>query len=93
MLTGGIRFKNYKIKAKSHEVKKKLGSLIKEKNEILNSLGKGYKNSFSRSFTSRYKKFYNFRVVGLGGSTLGSQAIYQFLSKKIKKNFKFIDNL
>ena len=31
MLTGGIRFKNYKIKAKSHEVKKKLGSLIKEK--------------------------------------------------------------
>ena len=93
MLTSGIRFKSFKIKAKSHEVKKKLGSLIREKNEILNSLGKGYKNSFSRSFISRYKKFYNFRVVGLGGSTLGSQAIYQFLSKKIKKNFKFIDNL
>ena len=56
MLTSGIRFKSFKIKAKSHEVKKKLRFLIKEKNEILNSLGRGYKNSFSRSFISRYKK-------------------------------------
>ena len=93
MLTSGIRFKSFKIKAKSHEVKKKLRFLIKEKNEILNSLGRGYKNSFSKSFISRYKKFDNFRVIGLGGSTLGSQAIYQFLSQKIKKNFRFIDNL
>jgi glucose-6-phosphate isomerase len=29
----------------------------------------------------------------MGGSTLGSQAIYDFLSHKIKKNFVFIDNL
>ncbi len=93
MLTSGIRFKNFKIKAKSQEVKKKFKFLIKENNEILKSLSKNYKNTFSKNFVSRYKKFYNFRVVGLGGSTLGSQAIYQFLSKKIKKNFKFIDNL
>ncbi len=29
----------------------------------------------------------------MGGSTLGAQAIYDFLKKKIKKNFFFIDNL
>ena len=29
----------------------------------------------------------------MGGSTLGSQAIYDFLNHKIKKNFVFIDNL
>ena len=29
----------------------------------------------------------------MGGSTLGAQTIYQFLSEKIKKNFSFIDNL
>ena len=29
----------------------------------------------------------------MGGSTLGAQAIYDFLKKKIKKNFKFVDNL
>jgi glucose-6-phosphate isomerase len=29
----------------------------------------------------------------MGGSTLGAQAIYDFLKKKIKKNFLFVDNL
>jgi glucose-6-phosphate isomerase len=29
----------------------------------------------------------------MGGSTLGTQAIYNFLGKKIKKNFLFVDNL
>ena len=29
----------------------------------------------------------------MGGSTLGAQAIYAFLKHKIKKKFKFIDNL
>ena len=35
----------------------------------------------------------NFRVIGMGGSTLGSQTIYDFLKHKIKKRFTFIDNL
>ena len=29
----------------------------------------------------------------MGGSSLGAQAIFEFLKKKIKKNFLFIDNL
>ena len=29
----------------------------------------------------------------MGGSTLGAQAIYDFLKKKIKKKFIFVDNL
>ena len=29
----------------------------------------------------------------MGGSTLGAEAIYQFLNHKIKKNFIFINNL
>ena len=29
----------------------------------------------------------------MGGSTLGTQAIYDFLNNKIKKKFLFIDNL
>ena len=32
-------------------------------------------------------------MIGMGGSTLGTQAIYDFLKHKIKKNFIFIDNL
>ena len=29
----------------------------------------------------------------MGGSTLGAQAIYDFLNFKIKKKFTFLDNL
>ena len=32
-------------------------------------------------------------MIGIGGSILGSQAIYDFLKKKIKKKFLFVDNL
>ena len=37
------------------------------------------------------KNIYN--IIGMGGSILGSKTIYSFLKHKIKKNFKFIDNL
>ena len=93
MFTDGINFKNFNVKAKPQLVKKKFELLIKENNEVLKSLSKNYQNSFSKNFVSKYKKFSNFRIIGLGGSTLGSQAIYQFLFKKIKKKFVFIDNL
>ena len=93
MLTDGINFKNFNVKAKPQLVKKKFELLIKQNNEVLKSLSKNYQNSFSKNFVSKYKKFSNFRIIGLGGSTLGSQAIYQFLFKKIKKKFVFIDNL
>ena len=89
MLTDGINFKNFNVKAKPQLVKKKFELLIKENNEVLKSLSKNYQNSFSKNFVSKYKKFTNFRIIGLGGSTLGSQAIYQFLFKKIKKKFTF----
>jgi len=41
----------------------------------------------------KYKNFQNLRVIGMGGSSLGSEAIYDFLRKKIKKNFTFVDDL
>ena len=41
----------------------------------------------------KYKTKLNYRIIGMGGSSLGAKAIYDFLKHKIKKNFKFIDNL
>ena len=32
-------------------------------------------------------------MIGMGGSILGSEAIYSFLKDKIKKKFYFINNL
>ena len=93
MLTTGISIINFKIKANESKVKKKLISLIKSKNHVISSLSKNYKNSFDKKKLKKYKKDLNYRVIGMGGSTLGTQAIYDFLKHKIKKKFLFIDNL
>ena len=93
MLTKNIDFKNFKFKKNTLRIKKKLKKLLKENNEVIKSLKKSYKNSYNRKLVNKYHKDLNYRVIGMGGSTLGTQAIYDFLGKKIKKNFLFIDNL
>ena len=93
MLTNGISFINYKTKVNSPKINNKLRQILKEKNQVIKSLTLDYKNSFDKTLVKKYERFSNFRIIGLGGSILGSQAIYQFLKSKIKKNFFFIDNL
>lgn len=93
MLTKGINFVNFKIKKNSTLVKKNLISILKSKNEVLNSLSQNYKNNFTKKLLHKYKKKIDYRVIGMGGSSLGTQAIYDFLKHKIRKNFVFTDNL
>ena len=93
MLSKDINFIDFKIKKKKLLLKKKLNSLLREKNQIIQSLDKSYKNNFKKKKLSQYKRNSNFRLIGMGGSSLGAQAIYGFLKKKIKKNFVFIDNI
>ena len=66
-------------------------NLKKSPNEVLQSLSSNYKNSYSKKIVTELKKFKNFRVIGMGGSILGTKAIYNFLEPKFK-NFEFIDN-
>ncbi len=93
MITSGIFFKDFKIKKKSKNLKKKLNFILKENNSIIQSLRTEYKDNFKKKNILKFKKLSNFRIIGMGGSSLGSKAIYNFLKKKIKKNFVFIDNL
>ena len=93
MLSKDINFIDFKIKKKKLLLKKKLNSLLRENNQIIQSLDKSYKNNFKKKKLSQYKRNSNFRLIGMGGSSLGAQAIYGFLKKKIKKNFVFIDNI
>ena len=93
MFTKNISFENFKLKKNNLKIKRIFSSLIKEKNEVLLSMSKNYKNSFNNKILNKYKNNYNFRVIGMGGSTLGTQAIYDFLENKIKKKFSFLDNL
>ena len=95
MLTSNINFKTFKnkTKLKNHNSQKNLNLLLKKKNHILSSLSNKYKNSYKKKFLDKYIKSKNFRIIGMGGSTLGAQAIYDFLNKKIDKKFYFSDNL
>ena len=93
MLTQGISFVNFNKKNKSLRLGRNLQSIINDKNEILNSLSNNYRDSYKKNFVNKYKVFSNYRVIGMGGSILGTRTIYEFLKHKIKKNFSFIDNL
>ena len=95
MLTSNIKFQNFKISKIN-----KINKFNKFKNDkwfkeirLLDSLKENYKYSYSKSQIKKINKSKNFRLIGMGGSTLGAEAIYQFLNHKIKKKFIFINNL
>ena len=93
MLTKNINFKNFRSNKLNKKIKNFLIELIKEDNEILNSLKSNYKDKFSKRSISKLKNFSEFLVIGMGGSILGSRSIFNFLRQKIKKDFYFIDDL
>ena len=93
MITSGIKLINFKKITNSLQIKKNLSSILKEKNQVIESLKISYQNNFKKKKILKYKKATNFRIIGMGGSSLGANAIYDFLKKKIKKNFLFVDNL
>ena len=66
---------------------------IKLEKNVFNSLSNNYNFSFKKKDLAKYKKFKNIVVVGMGGSILGSEAIYFFLKRKIKKNLFFLNDL
>ena len=93
MLTKNIHFKNFRLKKIDKNIKKDLKKLFKEKSAILDSLSENYKNSYSKKNLLNLKNYKKVRVIGMGGSILGTEAIFDFLRPKIKKSFEFINNL
>ena len=93
ILTKNIIFRNFKEKRKIHSLNKILNEILQKKNEILESMTPDYKYSFSSKLIKKFKKFSKMRIIGMGGSILGTKAIYSFLNSKIKKKVEFVDNL
>ena len=79
MLTKYIEFKNFKKKINSKKILFDFKKLLKENNEIIKSLGLTYKNNYNSKIIKKYQKYSNVRVIGMGGSTLGTESIYKFL--------------
>ncbi len=92
MLTSNIKFKNFNI-SKSSKVKSFKNEKWFKKIKVFETLNPKYKYSYSKKQIKQFSKNKNFRIIGMGGSVLGTQAIYQFLNHKIKKKFIFINNL
>ncbi len=99
MLTKNIYFKNFnknknknnkKIIRDINDIRRKF---YLSKNSVFSCLSTKYQYSYNKKIIQKLKKFLNFRIIGMGGSVLGTQAIYHFLKHKIKKNFYFINNL
>ena len=93
MLSKNISLINFKEKKKNKYVKIFLKKILNKNDEVINSLRSSYKSSYNNKIFKIFKKKLDYQVIGMGGSSLGAQAIYDFLKKKIKKNFIFIDNL
>ena len=93
MLTKYINFKNFKLKKLNKKIKKDFQVLLNQNNEVLKSLSLDYKNSYKKKIISKLKKYSHIRIIGMGGSILGTEAIYDFLKYKINKKFYFNNNL
>ena len=93
MLTKNFLFKDFNKKRKNKKILKYLNELVYSKIEVINSLSHNYKYSYTKKFIKKLNKYKFIRIFGMGGSSLGSHAIYDFLKFKINKNFFFISNL
>jgi len=94
MLKKNIKFKNFilgKKNTNNQKIEDIYKQIIKEKSEVILSLNKDYKDSFSKKLLKKLKKINHVLLIGMGGSILGAKAIYKFLYPK-KKKLKFVDN-
>ena len=83
--------KDFKLKHLSmyNRAQSKLIEDIDNTNKTESILNKNFKLNFKIKDLNKFKKFKNLAIIGMGGSILGAEAIYQSLKKKIKKKSLF----
>ena len=96
-----MKILNFKLKEKIHSQNSHYFNILfkkitKENKHIKNTfhvLNKNFKLDFKTKDLKKFQKYKNIVLIGMGGSILGSSAIYTFLKKKIKKKVFFFDNI
>ena len=96
-MASNIIINNFQCQNRSSD-KKKLLKYIKKIDfngelKFLKCYKKNYQYSYDDKIIKKYKRIKNINIIGMGGSSLGTRAIYSFLSNKIKKKIKFFENL
>ena len=89
-----IKKTDYKKKEKIfNSILKKNLQNINNENNIFHILSKNFKLNFNLKDLKKFKKFQSIVIIGMGGSILGAEAIYEFLKHKVKKKIYFLDDL
>ena len=69
MLSKNIRFKNFPNKSNNLSIYRSFNELkkdyFKKKIKILLSLSKNYKYNYNKRIVLKYKKFQNFKIIGI----------------------------
>ena len=84
---------NKKINKKFFDILNNITFNLDSSKSAINSLSNKFKFNFKIKDLNRFKKFNTVVIIGMGGSILGSEAIYFFLKKKVKKDFIFLNNI
>ena len=71
----------------------KIHSNLDYSKDNFHSLSNKFVFDFKKEDLNKYKKFKTIIIVGMGGSILGAEAIYDFLKIKIKKELIFFNNI
>ena len=82
-----------KLLKKFNLVKKSILKNLDDKKNFYNVFNENFELDFKIKDLKKFKKFQNIAIIGMGGSILGSEAIYEFLSNIIKKNYIFLTTL
>ena len=89
-------FKKSLIKSLSKKFEKvftEIKNEIANENKTLNVLNKKFNFNFKTKDLQKFKNFKTIAIIGMGGSILGAEALYNFLDKKIKKKVYFFNNI
>ena len=80
-----------KFSRKFDQIYKNILKTLDKKKNSLHVLSERF--NFNLKDLKKFKKFKTIVIIGMGGSILGSEAIFNFLSDKIKKEVYFLDDI
>ena len=84
---------NKKLNKRYPDIFKDIFTNLDTNKNIFFSFSKNFKLNFKLKDLNKFNKFKTVVIIGMGGSILGSEALYYFLKDKIKKDFLFFNDI
>ncbi len=85
--------KEKKLRKEFDSILKNVQNSLDYPQNFFHTLSKKFKFNFDKKDLHKYRKFKSIVIIGMGGSILGSEAIYHFLKDNLKKDFLFFNDI